>query len=64
MSDKENNNDINLYEESPFTIALDWSSGKVWINDHVNKKKFVLTERDSSRIAHNFELYRRIRLNQ
>jgi len=49
-------NDIKAYEATPYTTTLDWESGKVWIIDHVNKRKFVLTEIESQRIARNFEL--------
>jgi hypothetical protein len=48
--------DTKDFKETMYTIQMDSESGTVWLNNHISKEKFILTEKDSNSIANCFKL--------
>ncbi|ACQ51272.1 hypothetical protein [Clostridium botulinum] len=44
------------YGEIPYIIEIDWINETVWLNNHVDKEKIVVTEKDSKSIENAFKL--------
>jgi hypothetical protein len=44
------------FKSIPYTIAIDWKGGTVWLNNHISKEKIVITQRDSESISNAFKL--------
>ncbi|MEG7377879.1 hypothetical protein V5785_00710 [Bacillus subtilis] len=44
------------FKSVPYTIEVDWNGGTVWLNNHISKKKIVITQRDYESISKAFKL--------